>query len=32
MEIHESDTKESQETSLIVSVGFTHAVTTDILE
>lgn len=27
MEIHERDNKESQETSLIVSMGLTHAVT-----
>lgn len=31
MEIHESDTKEIQETSLIVSMGLTHAVTIGLL-
>lgn len=31
MEIHESDTKESQETSLIVSVGLIHVVTMGLL-
>lgn len=31
MEIYESDTKESQETSLIVYLGLTHAVTMGLL-